>query len=85
MLFLAAARIMLSSPNPIDLDASTLTVRDPVCDREIDVADAAEVEVYDGWAYYFCSASCHQTFRASPVSFAGSSRGPTQNRRDHHG
>ena len=37
-------------------------VKDPVCGMEIRPEDAAATEVHEGQTFYFCSASCHDTF-----------------------
>jgi Cu+-exporting ATPase len=47
-----------------------MKVRDPLCGREIDLADAVASEFHDGWAYFFCSVGCHETFRSSPGRFS---------------
>lgn len=46
------------------------TVKDPVCGMEIDPADAAASEEYQGTTYHFCSRACHDTFVAEPERFA---------------
>jgi P-type Cu+ transporter len=46
------------------------TVKDPVCDMDIDPQTAAASEDYEGQTYYFCSESCHQRFVAAPRTFA---------------
>jgi Cu+-exporting ATPase len=47
-----------------------MKVRDPLCGREIDLADAVASEFHDGWAYFFCSTGCLETFRSSPDRFS---------------
>ena len=47
-----------------------MKVRDPLCGREIDLADAVASEDHDGWTHFFCSAVCHETFRSSPDRFS---------------
>jgi P-type Cu+ transporter len=42
---------------------------DPVCGMNVDPAEAAAREEYQGRTYHFCSAACHQKFQASPGSF----------------
>jgi P-type Cu+ transporter len=46
------------------------TVQDPVCGMEIDSAEAAASEEYEGKTYYFCSQACHQRFLAAPEQYA---------------
>lgn len=46
-----------------------MQVIDPVCAMPIDSAKAAATEVVQGQSYYFCSASCHDKFRASPERY----------------
>jgi Cu+-exporting ATPase len=51
-------------------EATMATVRDPVCGMDIDQANAAGSEEYQGTTYYFCSQSCHQRFVDTPDQFA---------------
>ena len=44
--------------------------RDPVCGMDVDPADAAGTEEYEGTTYYFCSQSCLERFRAEPNRYA---------------
>jgi Cu+-exporting ATPase len=46
-----------------------MRVRDPVCSKEMDMADVVASEDYDGWAYFFCSDHCHSLFVKSPERF----------------
>lgn len=46
-----------------------MQVTDPVCGMQIDSAQAAATEVFQRQSYYFCSASCHDKFRASPERY----------------
>ena len=46
------------------------TVTDPVCGMEIDSAEAAASEEYQGKTHYFCSEGCHQQFVAAPEQYA---------------
>ena len=39
---------------------------DPVCGMEVDLASADHSHEHGGQAYYFCSAHCHESFRADP-------------------
>lgn len=45
-------------------------VKDPVCGMEIDEKNAAAQREYEGKHYFFCSASCHDKFEASPQTYA---------------
>jgi Cu+-exporting ATPase len=45
------------------------TVRDTVCGMDIDPATAAASEEYEGTTYYFCSAGCHEQFKADPARY----------------
>lgn len=47
-----------------------MTVEDPVCERTIDVEDAAAHADYDGWAYFFCSPECRNKFNRQPAKYA---------------
>lgn len=42
---------------------------DPVCDMQIEIADAAGQSDYNGRTYYFCSSSCKEQFDANPTRF----------------
>ncbi|WP_232688751.1 permease [Halobacterium zhouii] len=44
------------------LDEDTLTARDPVCGMEVDPENADYSIEHDGQTYYFCSASCKDSF-----------------------
>ncbi|MDP2931102.1 MAG: heavy metal translocating P-type ATPase [Chloroflexota bacterium] len=46
------------------------TVKDPVCGMEIDPKSAAATEEYEGKTYHFCSADCHEKFKAEPEKYA---------------
>jgi len=46
------------------------TVTDPVCETQIDSAEAAASEYHEGKTYFFCSGACHERFLASPAHFA---------------
>ena len=48
-------------------------VRDPVCGMTIDSATAAGQSTHAGETFYFCSASCKETFDAAPERYAGES------------
>jgi Cu+-exporting ATPase len=44
-------------------------VKDPVCGMEIDLANAAATENYKEKTYHFCSAVCHDKFKAEPDKY----------------
>ncbi len=46
------------------------TVKDPVCGMEIDPANAAATEEHQEKRYHFCSAACHDKFKAEPEKYA---------------
>ena len=46
------------------------TVKDPVCGMDIDPKNAAATEEYQGKTYHFCSAVCHDKFKAEPDKYA---------------
>ncbi len=46
------------------------TIKDPVCGMEIDQNTAAASEEHAGKKYYFCSAACHEKFKANPGQYA---------------
>ncbi|NQT04418.1 MAG: heavy metal translocating P-type ATPase [Dehalococcoidia bacterium] len=45
------------------------TVKDPVCGMDIDPNTAAATEDYQGKTYHFCSAVCHDKFKAEPEKY----------------
>ncbi len=45
-------------------------VKDPVCGMDIDKEKAAGQQEHEGKTYYFCSASCHNKFKATPQAYA---------------
>lgn len=45
------------------------TVKDPVCGMEIDPKSAAATAEYKEETYYFCSAACHDKFKAEPKKY----------------
>ena len=47
------------------------TVRDPVCEMEVDPARAAARAEHQGDTYYFCSEACAASFRGDPDRYAG--------------
>jgi Cu+-exporting ATPase len=50
------------------------TVKDPVCGMEIDPNTANASEEYEGRTYHFCSASCHERFKADPKQYVSATR-----------
>ncbi len=42
---------------------------DPVCNMEINEADAAATSQYNGQTYYFCSEGCKRQFDQNPSQF----------------
>lgn len=42
---------------------------DPVCKMEVNEAEAAEHNQYDGKDYYFCSKACEEKFMHDPTQF----------------
>lgn len=58
-----------------------MQVTDPVCGMPIDSEKAAAKEVRQGQTYYFCSASCHDKFRAAPDRYL---KEPSKPSKDHH-
>ncbi|GEM_PF-2031113 len=48
---------------------TTSTAVDPVCHMTVNKSTAKFTSVYNGKTYYFCSASCKETFDANPESF----------------
>ena len=47
-----------------------MRVTDPVCGRQLDLADALAFEIHEGWSYFFCSEACRDQFLAAPEEFA---------------
>ncbi|MFQ5865637.1 MAG: heavy metal translocating P-type ATPase [bacterium] len=45
------------------------TVKDPVCGMDIDPNNVAASEEYEGKTYHFCSAACHDKFKAEPEKY----------------
>ena len=45
------------------------TVKDPVCDMDIDPDTAAGKSEYKGQTYYFCSAGCKRSFDKEPEKY----------------
>jgi YHS domain-containing protein len=57
-----------------DSDGDSVVARDPVCGMKVERALAAGIQELDGRTYFFCSASCKQTFRANPSHYAKNSK-----------
>ena len=49
------------------------TVKDVVCEMDIDPNTAAFQMEYQGKTYYFCSNDCHVKFMAEPQKYASGS------------
>jgi Cu+-exporting ATPase len=47
------------------------TVKDPVCDMEIDPTTAAGTSEYKGQTYYFCAPGCKRSFDRDPEKYLG--------------
>lgn len=52
------------------MEAADTTVHDPVCGMDIDPDGAFATEEYQGNTYHFCSAACHDKFKAEPAKYA---------------
>jgi len=46
------------------------TVKDPVCEMELDETRKRESFVYEGRSYYFCSVGCRAEFQRHPEDYA---------------
>jgi len=46
------------------------SVKDPVCGMDVDPNSAVASEEHEGKKYYFCSAACHEKFKADPKRYA---------------
>jgi YHS domain-containing protein len=42
---------------------------DPVCNMQVDEANAKFTTEYDGKTYYFCSESCKEEFESDPEEY----------------
>ncbi len=51
-------------------DPSPQEVVDPICGMTVDAAGARHLADYKGRRFYFCSASCRQTFEREPAKYA---------------
>lgn len=47
-----------------------MQVADPVCGMKLEHTQAKATEVVQGQTLYFCSASCHDKYRADPGKYA---------------
>ena len=47
-----------------------MKVRDPVCEKEIELSEVVATEDRTGWAYFFCSARCRRRFLRAPHRYA---------------
>ena len=52
------------------------TVKDLVCDMDIDPETAAATSEYNGTTYYFCAAGCKVDFDADPQKYVGGTGQP---------
>lgn len=51
--------------------------KDPVCNMNVDEKTAKFKSEYQGKTYYFCAASCKNTFDKNPVKYIKGSTGGT--------
>ena len=47
-----------------------MTVKDPVCNMEIEEGDAVGSAEHEGKTFYFCSTDCKEEFEADPSAYA---------------
>jgi YHS domain-containing protein len=52
---------------------NSTAVKDLVCGMDVDPASAEARSEHQGETYYFCSASCKETFDANPARYIGQS------------
>ncbi|MCA0417419.1 MAG: heavy metal translocating P-type ATPase [Proteobacteria bacterium] len=52
-------------------DGAKASVKDPVCGMTVDPATAKHRASYAGQSYFFCSAGCHNKFKADPTAYIG--------------
>jgi Cu+-exporting ATPase len=62
------------TPSSAGADSPSAVAVDPVCEMRVERALAGGTEEFGGQTYFFCSASCKQTFRASPAHYAARPR-----------
>lgn len=55
---------------PIPADRPHVAI-DPVCDMEVEVANAQWITEHEGETYYFCAPGCKAAFEKSPAHYAG--------------
>jgi len=62
-----------ATAEPLDVEVSSAPAfaRDPVCEMEVEIADAVHRAEHAGRAYYFCCAHCRATFMAEPTRYVG--------------
>jgi YHS domain-containing protein len=46
------------------------TVKDPVCEMDIEPQDAVATSEYKGKTYFFCAQTCKQSFDTDPAKYA---------------
>ncbi|MEX2556098.1 MAG: heavy metal translocating P-type ATPase [Actinomycetota bacterium] len=61
--------VEIGQREPTTREETMATVHDPVCGMDIDPADAAGTEEYEGKTYHFCSKSCQEKFKAEPEKY----------------
>jgi xanthine dehydrogenase accessory factor len=62
------------SPSGVPVSAAAAT--DPVCQRDLETADARFLGSWDGDTWYFCSAACKHKFFANPLRYSAFARPP---------
>ncbi len=53
---------------------TVVTVKDPICDMDVEPSTAVGSYEYKGTTYYFCSEPCLEKFRAAPEDYVGPSK-----------
>ena len=48
-----------------------MQAKGPICGMTVETMTASHKETYKGKTYYFCSAHCHETFKAAPEKHIG--------------
>jgi P-type Cu+ transporter len=61
---------------PEDSSGVGVTVKDPVCDMDVDPRSAAGSYEYKGTTYYFCCEPCLEKFRSSPEQYLAPQKPP---------